>query len=341
MDTYIESLNIIAVENSLAPSGVSFRSLLDSALAGTLDLSPSALMDGAFLLIAGELTAQFALMRNLFVIAVLSALLKNLTGSFQNKGVGELGFYVCYIALVGVIFQSFGMAASAMRDLIGTLTGIMEACLPLMISLIVMTGNIGGAYAFHPLVMFAVNVGASVIKNFIVPVIMLGAGVHIVNYLTEQEIISKFAALIKLGAATALKAIVIVFAGVLGLQRLSAPILDNLAMRTAKSATGAVPVVGDMLTGAMDTVLGFAHAAKSGVSVAIIIAALMACALPVLRILVLIAVYKFTAAAIQPVCDKRICECIDAIASFSLLLLGAGVSVCVMFLFSVMIMLSF
>jgi stage III sporulation protein AE len=277
----------------------------------------------------------------LFIIAILSALLKNLTDSFQNKGVGELGFFVSYIALVGVIFRSFGLAAGAMQDLIDSLTGIMEAALPLMVSLIVMTGNIGGAYAFHPLMMFVVHVGASIIKNIIVPFIMLGAGIHIVNYLTEHEIISKFGALVKLGASVTLKAIVIIFVAVLGLQRVSAPILDNLALKTAKAATGAVPVVGEMLTGAMDTVLGFAHAAKSGVSVAIIISVLMVCTLPVLRMLVLVAVYKFTAAAIQPVCDERICECIDAIASFSLILLGAAVCVCVMFVFSVIIMLSF
>jgi stage III sporulation protein AE len=189
--------------------------------------------------------------------------------------------------------------------------------------------------------MFAVNVGASLIKNFIVPAIMLGAGIYIVNYLTEHEIIGKFAALIKQAASWALKGIVILFAAVLGLQRVSTPILDNLAMKTARSATGAVPVVGDMLTGAMDTVLGFAQAAKSGMSVAVIISVVMVCALPVMRVLVLVAVYKFIAAAIQPVCDKRICDCIDAIASFTLLLLGAAVSVCVMFLFAVMIMLSF
>ena len=341
MEGYLDTIDITAVEYSLAPSGISFRSLLSHALSGTLDLSPSALMDGAMRLVAGELMSQFSLIRSIFFIAILSALLKNLTDSFQNKGVGELGFYASYIALVGVLFRSFSVAAGAMQDLIGTLTGIMEAALPLMVSLIVMTGNIGGAYAFHPLVMFAVNIGAALIKNLLVPLIMLGAGIHIVNYLTQHKIISKFADLVRLGASTILKLIVIVFAAVLSLQRVSAPILDNLALKTAKAASGAVPVVGDMLTGAMDTVLGFAQAAKSGVSVAIIISVFTVCALPVLRILVLIVVYKFTAAAIQPVCDPRICECIDAIANFTLLLLGAAVSVCIMFLFAVMILISF
>ena len=341
MERYLDTIDMTAVEQSLAPSGVHFGTLLERALSGTLDLSPSALINWALRLAAGELIAQFTLMRSLFIVAILSALLKNLTDSFQNKGVGELGFYVSYIALVGVVFRSFGMAAAAMQDLIVNLTGIMEATLPLMVSLIVMTGNISGAYAFHPLVMFVVNIGSAIIKNLLVPLIMLGAGIHIVNYLTEHEIISKFAALIKLGASTILKAIVVIFVAVLGLQRVSTPILDNLALKTAKAATGAVPVVGEMLTGAMDTVFGFAHAAKSGVSAAIIVSVCTVCALPVLRVLVLIAVYKFTAAAIQPVCDERICECIDAIATFSLILLGAAVSVCVMFLFSVMIMLSF
>lgn len=341
MEDVLKLLDLTAVENSLSESGIGFASLVEKAVSGTLDLSPGGILDSIIRLAAGELTEQFGLVRDLFIIAILSALLKNLTDSFQNKSVGELGFYVSYIALVSVLFRSFGMAVTVMQGLIDSLTGIMEATLPLMVSLIVMTGSVGGAYAFHPIVMFVVNVGASVIKNMIVPAIMLGAGVYIVNYLTEQEIISKFGELIKLGSTWALRVIVVVFAAALGLQRISSPIVDNLAVKTAKAAAGAVPVVGEMLTGAMDTVSGFASAAKSGVSVAIIIAVIMVCALPMIRMVVLIAVYKFTAAAIQPVCDERICKCIDAIASFSLILLGACAAVCVMFLFAVMIMLSF
>ncbi len=347
LDKYLNSIDISPIESSIITNNVgvgtsfSFGDLIKKAVAGELDFSPHAIFDHAIQLLGNEVLLQSALIRNLFIIAILSALIKNLTDSFKNKGVGELGFYVSYLALITVLFDSFRLAVGTMSSLIMTTTSLMEASIPLMLSLIVMTGSIGGAYAFHPIVFFVVNVAASFIKTTLMSAIVLGAGVQIVNYLTEQEILSKFAELIKNGCSLCLKVIIIIFMAALSLQRVGSTIVDNVVLKTARSVMGSVPVVGGILTGAADTVSSFADATKSGVSLALVIMIVVACAFPILKMVILVFVYKFTAAAIQPVCDARIVKCIDAIASFSLLILACGVSVAVMFLFSVMILLSF
>jgi len=159
--------------------------------------------------------------------------------------------------------------------------------------------------------------------------------------LVEKEMFTNLGELIRDFAKWALKGVVIIFLGVLSLQKISAPILNNLAVRAAKATAGAVPMVGGMLSGAMDTVILWGMAAKSGVLVALIITVTAACILPLTKILALFIVYRLTGAIVQPICDKRIAECIESIGDFCSLILSAGAIVSIMFVVSAVIMLSF
>ena len=60
--------------------------------------------------------------------------------------------------------------------------------------------------------------------------------------------------------------------------------MDNVAARTAKSAVNAVPVVGDILTGAVDIVTYWTSAVRSGVAVALIIAVAAALIVPAAKL---------------------------------------------------------
>lgn len=288
-----------------------------------------------------EVIACAALIRNMLVICVLSALLKNLTESFKNKAVGELGFYVCYVVLVIVLLTAFQTAVDLTRGVITTLAGMMQASIPLLISLLVMSGAAGSAYAFSPALVFAVNAVSVLVGGVIAPLAVLGASVEIVNYLTEKEILKNFAALLKKLCTWSLRGVTVGFAAVLTLQKISAPILNNVVARSAKAAAGAAPVVGDMLAGAWDMVLVWASAVKSGVLVALVVAVAAACAVPLVKLVALIFIFKAAAALAQPVCDERVVKCIDSIAGFSLLLLGCLAAVAAMYVLAVVILLSF
>lgn len=323
------------------PEDLSFSGIITAAIKGELDLNPSILISKILQMLFKEIYDIGSLMKNLIIIAILSAVINSLAQTNKKNGIGELGFYVTYITLIGVLFTSFCVAAGIVSDMVSSISKIMQASIPLTVSLLFMTGNVTGAYTHQALLMFAVNFITSIIVNLVVPVIILGAAIKIINYITEKDILTNFADLIKKGCSWILKGLAGLFVAVLSLQRISTPILSNLAVKTAKLAVNAVPVVGGALSGAVDSVTAWVGAAKSGISIALIILVIAACALPTLKLVALVIVYKLTAAIIQPVCDPRIVKCIDAIGTYSVLLLGAGVSVTVMFVFSVMVLLSF
>jgi len=322
-------------------SGASFGALVSKAIKGQLDLSPKSLAEQFLNMLFGELKDNWALLRNLILIAILSAVLKTLTDSFKNKSVGELGFFVCYMALVMVLFSSFRITMSILTNLVSLLSNIMTAAFPIMLGLLIISGNPAGAAAFPPIFAFSIEALTLFIRYVLVPFLTVGAVLEIVNFLVEKAMFTSLADLARDFTKWALKLVVVLFLGILSLQKISAPILNNLAVRAAKAAANAVPMVGGMLSGAMDTVILWGSAAKSGVLVALIITITVACALPVIKIMAMYFIYRLTQAVVQPICDKRISDCIESIGDFCGMLLFAGVIVAVMFIVSAVIMLSF
>jgi stage III sporulation protein AE len=342
-DARLDLYDFSPVESVLSGSGAGFSiaDLAERAVTGRLELSPEAITQQAGDIFFSGLRESNALLRNLLIIALLSAFLKVMTESFKSHAVGELGFYVCFIVLVMLVCASFSVAAGAIRDLVLLLCAVMEAALPLIVSLLVMSGSVSGAYAFHPLLVFAINAISFAMRDLFTPFIMLAASAEIVNCISEKEILNRFCALMKLVCGWGLKVAGFLFVSALSLQRLSAPLISGLAGKAAKAALGAVPVVGQALNGAADLVAYWAGVTKSGVMLAVIIGILILCAVPVLKTLAMILIYKFAAAAVQPICDPRMVKCLDTAGSYMALLLGAGVLVCVMFTISALVVMSF
>ena len=318
----------------------SFTDWIWRAISGDLDLTLSGIADIFMETFFRELLQNGALIRQLLLIAVLSAFISCLSSSFKNKSVGELGFYVCYVLIIATVFASFRMSAAILSDLVIQATGMMEAAVPLMISLLAMSGNISGATVMHPVLFMGINLMTRFVTFVYIPFVTAAAVLHMVNLLTEGNIFANGVKVLKKTSEIMLKFLVFLFLSLLTLQKISAPIINNLAMRTARAAAGAVPVVGGALNSAMDTVVNVSAAAKSGVLVALIIVICFAVALPLLKLLAFMAVYKITAAVIQPIADDRIVKCLDGLGDFTGMLLGAGVLVSIMFIFAAVIMLT-
>jgi len=320
---------------------VSLQDLAYRAIEGSLELSPAGIITGGLRLIFAEIFANLFLMQQLIFVAVLAAILKVITDSFQSKGVAELGFYVCYLVLVSIVFSSFGLAMMVVGDMVLNISNLVRVSIPIVISLVVMSGNFSGAYVFNALFLFAIDIINFIVRELFLPFIVFGATVHIINYLTESEILGKLSEGLQNLISWGLKSVAVIFIGVLTLQRISAPILNNIAINTARFTVNVVPVVGEVLSGAMDSVLHLASATKNGVIVAVILAVIYVCILPITKLVVLMLIYKFIAAILQPISDKRVVKCLDTTGSYLAVLLGICVLVAIMFSFALLLLVSF
>jgi stage III sporulation protein AE len=322
-----------------APGAPSFAELVRSAVAGELNLTPQGVAESAARLFLNELWVNNRLIRQLLVVAVLSAVLRVLSDSFRHKSAGELGFYVSYIMMVLLAISSFRVVAGILFSAVTNLSGMMEAGTPVLIGLLAVSGKFAGSAALHPAMYFAIHFMSRFISVFFIPLVSAAAALTVVNHLTENAPLEKMTELLRTGAEWTLKGLAGLFILLLTLQRISVPIVNNFAMDTARAAAGAVPVVGGALNSALDTVLIVGTAARSGVLVAMVVALGAAAAVPVLKMLAIMLIYKLAAAVTQPICDKRFTACVDEIGSFMGLLAGAAALVAVMFIGAVAVVL--
>jgi stage III sporulation protein AE len=344
LDSQMELIDFSALEEAIGQSSggedISIQDLTMKAIAGELDLSPAGILQVIADQFAGEFVSLVSMLRNMILLAMFGALLNNLSLSLKQKEVSELGFYICYIAMILLLMASFQICISVMQTLINDLCMIMQSAIPMMVTLAAMSGNVTSAFAFHPVTIVMINLLSGLIRDYVVPVVIFAATLQMINFISEKDVLQRLASLIKSSVSWFLKLIASVFIAILMIQGVSAPIMNNVITRSAKATINIVPVVGQALTSAVDTVIFWSNAVKSGVMIAIIIVIVLMCSVPIIKLITFVMVFKLTAAIIQPISDPRIVKATDALGSFTAILVGACVTVAIMFVFITMVILA-
>jgi stage III sporulation protein AE len=323
------------------PGLPSFGELSRQIITGEFDFSLSGILHLFSRLIFNELFANTRLIKQLLIIAVLSALLKCLTDAFKHKSAGELGFYVTYCIMVILVITSFQVSVEILSGLVAAVSGMMDAAIPLIIGLLAVSVNVAGAAVFHPALFLAMGLITRFIGQILIPLMLAAVAMQAVSCLIEGNPLHNLSLFFKKCADWTLKGIIGLFAMLLALQKLSAPIINNIALQTTKSAVKSIPLVGNALNAAMDTVLVWGQATRSTVLVALVIVFCVALAAPLVKMLVLMLVYRLMAAVIQPFSDDRFVKLLDMVGAYLGTIMSAGVMVGIMCVYAVIMLLTF
>lgn len=285
-----------------------------------------------------EVRANLHLMGKLLFLAVLCALLQNLQTSFENSTIAALAYHVCYIFLVVISLTAFYNALVLARDTVATMVGLMEALLPLIITLLAGVGALTSAALFTPLMLFVVSAVSLVVKDLVLPLLFLTAVLECVNYLSNNYRLSNLAGMFKQAGMVALGLTLVIFIGIISIQGAAGGIADGLALRTAKYATATfIPVVGKMFSDTVELVMGASLMIKNAVGIFGVITIATICALPIIKLLALITIMKLTGALIQPMGDEKMAKCLEALGNNLLLVFGGVLTVALMFFLAITI----
>jgi|GEM_PF-482241 len=317
-----------------------FRDLVKKAMSGDLDLSFIQVVKSFLNLLFKEIYLNMALFKNLIIVGILSGIFKNFTDNFKQKEIAQLGFYICYVVFIILLFNSFGLSLNIMVNVVDKTSNLMLSLIPLIIGLLFASGNQVSALTFNPILFLTVNVITRVIKYFVSPILTMTAVIQMINYLSVKETLSKLSEVLKNLISFTLKSIAIIFAAILSLQKLSTPIANNLVVKGVKSTVSVVPVVGGALQSAVDTVLYWSSATKSGFMVGAIIIIILFSAIPMIKLFSVIVIYKITSALIEPVSDEKITECLANMSKLTILIFAATFISVLMYLLNIIISLS-
>lgn len=295
-------------------------------------LSPGELLNGLWRFLWREVYQNLSLLGRLLFLAVVAALLKNLEKAFANDTIASLTQTIVYLALIIIAMQSFSVAVGLGRQTVDNMVEFIMALIPLLLALLASLGNFASAAIFRPLIIFAVNFFATLTRDLVFPLIYLTTILSIANHFSPRVTVSKLADLLKNVSVWTMGISMTIFTGLLAIHGVASSVGDAVTIRTAKFMTGAfLPVVGGMLTDAVETVASATLILKNSVHLGGVLLLFYMVAFPLLKILALVFIYKLAAALIQPLGESNLCDSLNTMGNCLALVFAAVAIVSVVF----------
>lgn len=317
---------------------LSFKEMVTKLINGEMDWQPAEIFKKILKQFFKEVVANLGLLGKLVVLAVVCAVLQNLISSFEKGTAGQLAYLITYMVLITIAISSFALAVSAGREVVDTMVTFMQALLPVLLTLLVAVGGVASAAIFSPVVLTTLGVFGTLIKNIILPLLFFVAILGIVDNLSERFKVSNLAGLLKVVAMGLMGIFSTIFLGVLAVQGVAGAVGDSVAFRTAKFSVDAfVPVVGGMLSDALEAVVSSSLLIKNAVGIAGMAAIGAMMVVPLLKIITMAFIYKLAGALIQPINDGQMVGCLNGLGNNLLLIFASVATAGLLFFFAITI----
>ena len=132
----------------------------------------------------------------------------------------------------------------SITNTIQNLVGFMNTLVPLLITLMIYTGNIATSSLLEPIILFIIEFISNIIVNLILPGVSIITAIIIVSKLSDKVQINKLAKFLKSSIVWFLGIVLTVFVGVISLEGTLASSVDGITAKTAKVAVSSmIPVV--------------------------------------------------------------------------------------------------
>lgn len=310
-------------------------------VSGKGSLSAKTLLNAVISLIFKEVSVVLKFGISIIVISILCSLLKNLQDSFSSKGVSEIAFYACYTVIIIVITKSFLVSIQVAKDVISNISNFMNAILPVLVSMTALSGGVIEASSLDPLIMAVVFIVPKIFSDVIIPLVLITFVLQFVNNLSSEQKISSLCKLVKKITMWIQGFVITSAIAVVAIRGVSSNTLDAVTLKTTKFAVdNFIPIVGKSFSDAITSVASYSLVIKNAVSAIGLLVIVLLILYPVIKMILMIFIYKFSASIIEPISDKRIVNAVSSTGECMVVLLSSVLTISLMFFILIGIMAS-
>lgn len=312
-----------------------FRSVLEDVLSGDLTLTAELFNQ----LIADQFTYAVRTGKDqlvhMLMIALIAAVFSNFSKVFQSRQLSEISFYALYLLMIALVLNTFSAVTKWVESGIETLTSFMGVFCPLYFAAVAVAKGSVTAVAFYQLVLFLIYLVELLISSILLPAIHIYMLVRVLNDLSLEGYLTKFAELIELCVSWSLKTLLACVVGINVIQGMISPAIDSVKRSILTRGAEAIPGVGDALGGMAEVAVGTAVLVKNGIGMTGALICVSLCLVPLIQVACVALLYKLAAAVIQPVSDPRITGCVETVGEGVRLLMRVVFTTGVLFLLTV------
>lgn len=264
-----------------------------------------------------EVKVNLKLLGELIVVAMVGSILCTLGLGLGEEGPCKMAWAVCYMTLVAMGIRSFGVSADLATSTIDKMISFMHAILPALIGLLAASGGVVTAAVVSPLMLVATTTVGTLVKTTVIPLLLLGAALTLVGNISDRKQVTKLAGLLKWWATTLLGFACTLFVALMGARGGLASVSDAASAKAAKFLAGSmVPVIGKVFGDAIDLVAASSLVVRGALGAFGLVALVVVCLFPVLKMAVIMLMFRIAAAIAQPLGDSRVSDCLGDLADY-------------------------
>lgn len=221
---------------------INISDVLNSAINGKVDNSN--ILKKILNLFGKEIVSSIKTIIAVLTIVLIHSIIKVVAENLETSNISKIIYYVQYILIVTIIMSNFSDLILSITNTIQNLVGFMNTLVPLLITLMIYTGNIATSSLLEPIILFIIEFISNIIVNLILPGVSIITAIIIVSKLSDKVQINKLAKFLKSSIVWFLGIVLTVFVGVISLEGTLASSVDGITAKTAKVAVSSmIPVV--------------------------------------------------------------------------------------------------
>ena len=112
---------------------MNLNDFLSSAIKGQVD--NKGILNTIFSLFGEELKNVISLLGSILLVVVVHSILKSFSDNLENKGIGQIAYYIEYILIVTIVMVNFSEIVNIIKDTISNLVGFINCLVPILLAL--------------------------------------------------------------------------------------------------------------------------------------------------------------------------------------------------------------
>ena len=306
---------------------------------GRMDLDFPGILKNVTRFLGREIVINLTLLGKLIILAVIGGVLVHFQQAWSGESLGNLVYNIIYLILMGLAVQSFTTTLNLANQTLERANGFILALLPTIFTLLAAAGGVTLTTVCHPVIWGGTGLILSMVKNLVLPLILLAGTVGMVSRMAEGFALNKFSEVARNLAIVILGLLVTIFLGVISIQGVTVAVADGVGLKTAKFLTGnLLPLVGGTVADSLELAAGCSVLIKNAIGAFGAIAVILLCLYPALKILVVSFIYRIAAVFVQPLGQERLADSLQEIGKTVMVIFATVVIVGLMFFFSLTIL---
>lgn len=308
---------------------ININELFTSAITGKID--NNTIIKSIASIIGKEILNCITVLGSIIVIIVIHSILKSISEGLENKSVAQVTYYVQYILIVTLIMTNFADILQMVKTSIQNLVGFMNSLVPLLITLMLTTGNFASAGLLEPIILFIITFIGNFIITIILPFVLISTALSIVSKVSNRIQVDKLSKFFNSTVVWILGIVLTLFVGIISVEGSLSSTVDGVTAKTTKAAVSTfIPVVGKILGDAVDTVMGCSNILKNAVGIVGVVIIIAICVGPIIKLAILMGLYYLAGAVCQPIADEKIVKLLEEMGNTFKTLLAIMCSISVM-----------